>query len=163
MRVPLTAERVRQLLAYDPETGELTWRITRGRTARAGGRAGSLNSEGYVCLIVDGWRVKAHRVAWLIVTGGWPKNQIDHRDEIKSNNRWTNLRDVPQSTNRLNRRSPYASKAHLPLGVHGRSSGRFMALLQINGRSKSLGTFESPDLAHAAYLAAKRAAVPGVM
>lgn len=97
----LTAERVRELLNYDPETGVFT-RRTRGRGIPLHGRAGSNAGAGYLHMRVEGCTYMLHRLAWLHYYGEWPKHNIDHIDRDRSNNAIQNLRDVRQTINKQN-------------------------------------------------------------
>lgn len=72
---PLTPERARELLIYDPETGALRWRVPRG--VRTGALAGTRTSEGYSQIEIDFRLYKAHRIIWLMQTGRWPKHHVD--------------------------------------------------------------------------------------
>src|SRR5262245_14923519 len=88
-RMVPSAERVRQLLKYSPETGELRWRVSRrGRGARLGRDAGAGHAKGYRRVSVDGRDYLVHRVIWLWMTGEWPAAQIDHRNGVRDDNRW---------------------------------------------------------------------------
>ena len=156
----LTAARVRELLSYDPETGFFTWLLARG-CVPAGAIAGSIDNR-RVRFGVDGRYYLAHRLAWLWMTGEWPTADIDHIDGDPANNRWSNLRDVNRSTNVQNvRRARKNNKAGL-LGVspHGKS---WRAVIGVEGKRINVGTFETPQLAHDAYLNAKRALHAGNM
>lgn len=90
----LTAERLRELLSYDPETGWFTWRVTRSSNGRAdaGSRAGALRSDGYRHVTVDQHKYKEHRLAWLYMTGKWPEADLDHKNNTRDDNRFSNLR-----------------------------------------------------------------------
>lgn len=104
----LTAERARELFRYDPESGALVWRVRTANCVQVGDSAGSCqrNVSGGVYLLVrvDRKLYKAHRVIWLLVTGGWPEGDIDHIDGDGLNNRWSNLRDVDPTENNQNAR-----------------------------------------------------------
>jgi|SRR5262249_13953776 len=88
----VTAERLREVLSYDPETGTFTWRVS-GGGRRTSGVAGHHDRawKGYVCIAVDGRKYRAQRLAFLYMTGDWPPAQIDHINGDTSDNRWANL------------------------------------------------------------------------
>lgn len=71
-----------------------------------------------------------------------------------------NLRDVTNSVNRQNLRRAKANSTTGVLGVF-RSGRKFIAKLRLEGREQYLGTFETSELAYAAYVAAKRELHPG--
>jgi hypothetical protein len=96
----LTAEKVRELLHYDPDTGIFTWRVNRSN-AKAGAIAGSMDN-GYRLIKINGHKHLASRLAWLYMTGAWPERNIDHRDLGPSNDRWENLRLGDHSENAQN-------------------------------------------------------------
>lgn len=152
----LTAERLRELLDYDPVMGVFTRRIGRRGTSAAGSKVGTMGGNGYLQAVVDGEQHYAHRLAWLHVTGNWPAAQIDHIDGDKSNNAISNLRDVPQSVNQKNRR--HAMSTNKSSGLLGVSAnrGRWQATIRIDGKHRFLGRFDTPEKAHEAYLDAKR-------
>ena len=152
----ITADRLRELLHYCPETGIFTWLISTNRRIKIGSVAGTLNSRGYICININGKIYKSHRLAWLYVHGNWPANNIDHIDGSRSNNAISNLRDVNQSINQQNRRiAKINNKSTGLLGVTKRNN-QFLAQIMINGKSKYLGLFDDANVAHEAYLAAKR-------
>lgn len=157
----VTAERLRELLDYDAATGEFTYRVKRGHM-RPGDLAGGLMPVGYVQIYVDGKNYLAHRLAWLHVTGAMPERYIDHRDTNKSNNRFTNLRDVSEIVNGHNRKG--ANKNNLASGLIGvrRNRLRWAAQITVNRKPHHLGTYDTPEQAHAVYLEAKRQFVPGL-
>lgn len=161
-KTDITAARLRERLIYDPETGVFTWR-PRGNPqwdARFANQiAGSFDPGGYVRLIFDYEKCWAHRLAWLYVNGEWPLGDIDHIDGNPRNNRISNLRDVPRSTNMENRRRANSKGNGLPLGVYfdkRRETRPFVARLTKGYRAVHLGSFASADEAHSAYLQAKR-------
>jgi HNH endonuclease len=88
----LTAERLRERLHYDAETGVFTRRVG-SSNARAGDVAGSVHSTGYVRISIDGGKYTAHCLAWFYVHGVWPSDQIDHINRNRSDNRIANLRE----------------------------------------------------------------------
>ncbi len=156
----ITADRVRELLHYDKETGVFTWRIDVGRWGRtkAGTVTGSPDANGHLRIQVDGVLLYAHRIAWLYMTGHWPTGDVDHRDGCPSNNVWSNLRDVLHQTNTENRRrATKDKKSGLPIGVSiDRRDDTIRADITVNGKTISLGRYSTPEAAHTAYLDAKR-------
>jgi len=160
MSQALSAERLRELLHYDPLTGVFTRRSGWGADGRT---AGGADQRGYVIVKVGGARHKAHRLAWLYVHGEWPKHTIDHINGVKDDNRIANLRDVPQRVNSQNVRKPLRRNGTGFLGVTRvvTSAGktRYQAAVgAADGRRKKLhvGTYSTPEAAHQAYLAKKR-------
>jgi hypothetical protein len=153
----LTAEEVRALLRYDPETGALYWRTT-GRGRRLDCKAGSLDRHGYLQTRVNGRIYFNHRLVWLYVRGAWPEQVIDHIDGDVRNNRIENLRDVSRKANQENQRS--AASSNFTTGLLGASlhkpTGKYVAAIQTAGKTQYLGLYDTPEEAHAAYISAKR-------
>lgn len=154
----LTQSRLKELLNYDPETGVFTRLVDVTYNARAGDVAGSQMTVGYPTINLDGHRYYAHRLAWFYVHGVWPKNQIDHVDGERTNNRIANLREADDAQNRQNRRVSRKDSKSGVLGVswHQHSKG-WAACITTSGIRRHLGVFDTPELAHQAYLRAKHA------
>jgi hypothetical protein len=156
----LTREQVSSAVRYDPKTGVFTWKTTIGR-AKAGDTAGYLNPRGYIKISIGGNLYLAHRLAFLMMTGRWPIYGVDHINGIKNDNRWGNLRDVPDRINIQNKRWSKRGRKNyeLPLGVQvcpDSFSNPYRARIQVNGKSVHLGLFPTADAAHLAYVEAKR-------
>lgn len=101
----LTQKRLKELLHYDPYTGVFTWVAKSSIQSRIkiGDVAGGVDkSNGYVKVRVDGKKYKAHRLAFLYMTGNWPSDQVDHIDHVRSNNAWANLREATFEVNGRN-------------------------------------------------------------
>lgn len=156
----LTAELARSLLDYDPSTGVLTWKMFRSPRARKGDRAGCVNpSTGYRHIGVDGQVYAEHRFVWFYVYGAWPSDVVDHINGVITDNRIENLRDVTRHVNLQNQRKAHASNKTGFLGVRHIPKYRlrpWQARINIDGKKRYLGTFATPEEAHAAYLEAKR-------
>ena len=154
-KTDLTAERLRKLLHYDPVHGTWAWKSDQRGGVKAGDAAGCAARSGYRSIGIGNKTYRTHRLAWLYMTGAWPAWHIDHIDGNTSNCAWSNLRDVPRSVNMQNRhRADVDSKTGV-LGVTQLGT-RWKSEIGVNGRRIHLGTFDTKDLAHAAYLAAKR-------
>ena len=146
--------RVRDVLSYDAETGVFRWKVAVARRIKGGDIAGSECHQGYWVIRLDKRIYKAHRLAWLYVHGEWPAGDIDHINGVRLDNRIANLRDVSRSVNIQNlRRARSDNKCGL-LGVspHGR---RWRAVITLEGQRQHIGHFDTPEIAHQAYLEAK--------
>ncbi len=156
----LTAERLRSVLSYDQESGLFTWLVATSRRIRVGAQAGSVSKrDGYIELRIDGELYKAHRLAFLYMNGEWPKEDVDHIDGRRANNRWVNLRDVSRRVNQQNRHRAQANNSNGMLGVtRDKRRPGFVARIKLPGNSSTthLGQFKTAEEAHTAYLAAKR-------
>lgn len=159
----VTAEWLRSILKYDPETGELRWRSNGWgeRPHKAGERAERKGNRGYARIAVLGHQLSAHRVAWAIAHGALPAGQIDHINGDKADNRLCNLRDATARLNSENKRSAYSNSKTGLLGVTPDRGGRYMARIFVEGRRRFLGMHDTPELAHQAYVQAKRELHPG--
>ena len=151
----ITAQRLRELLAYSPATGSLTWRVTASTKAPAGAVAGGPDSSGYTKIGLLGRDYRAQRLAWLHHYGEWPAGQVDHIDGNPANNSIANLRDVPQALNQQNQRKAHAHNSHGFMGV-SRLGKKWQARIKVGADRLYLGVFAAPEDAHAVYLAAKR-------
>lgn len=108
---------LRLLLRYEPETGKLFWRKRpvwmfpreerqRAWNTRLAGREAltSADAFGYRKGCIQSQWVKAHRVAYAIYHGYWPKGEVDHADRDCGNNRICNLRDATSTQNKINQK-----------------------------------------------------------
>lgn len=152
----LTQGRLKSLLRYDAETGDFVWRIRRTGGIDAGDKAGFFHTKnGHRRIKIDGKLHYAHRLAWLYMTGEWPRHFIDHIDLSKANNAWSNLRGASHSDNIRNRRAhknsasglkgAYLNKARADCAKPWRSS------ISVNGCVKYLGSFTTAEEANVAY------------
>ncbi len=149
-----TAERLRELLHYNPETGVFTWVVKR-RGVRVGAMAGTVSStNGYRIIRLDYRAYQAHRLAWLWMVGGWPKGQIDHLNCNKVDNRWCNLREATPTQNTRNR--PVRRDNRIGFKGVARANHRWQARIWVNGKRFHIGCFDSPEDAHNAYAAAAK-------
>lgn len=152
----LTAEDLRRVLNYDPQTGAFVWAVAPNRRIRPGSSAGTPHSRGYVAIKVLGGLYLAHRLAWLHVHGEWPDQFIDHVNGVKNDNRIANLRLANCSQNAANSKRP-ANNTSGAKGVRWHvKDKKWHARIWVSGKQKHLGMFECLKDAAAAY---ERAAV----
>lgn len=140
-----------ELLDYDPTTGIFVWKVRTSDRIRIGNVAGSFRS-GYRIIRIKGSIYHAHRIAWLFVHGTWPSHDIDHINLVRDDNRISNLREATRSENLRNVAIRDINKS----GLKGVSSNKrqYMARICVHGKTFYLGTFDTPEEAHAAYVAA---------
>jgi hypothetical protein len=146
----ITAERLRELLHYDPEAGIVVWRVSEKGRKRRGKPAGFV-SKGYFWIGVDRRRYPAAPLAWLYMTGEWPLDDVDHRDLNGRNNKWSNLRRATRSQNCGNT-PPHCDSTTGIKGVFlDKRNGRWRAQGCIGGQQKHLGSFATCDEAAEMY------------
>ncbi len=153
----LTAERLRALLHYDPDSGEFTRRINMAHEV-AGAIAGRIaGARGYRSICIDYRTYSVHRLAWLYVHGQWPVGQIDHINRDKLDNRICNLRCVSAT---LNLQNIDKARSHNQSGYLGATrvtkNGKWFARITVNGEKIYGGVFETAEAASAEYFRMKR-------
>lgn len=138
----LTQAFVKQILDYNPESGVFYWRVRRKNYVVIGDIAGQKNiKSNYWQLTINGNSYQAHRVAWLYMTGEWPSDQIDHKDHVRHNNRWSNLRLVSNATNARNRSLCKLNTSNA-CGVNWhKKSNKWRAYIRRNEVNEHLGYF----------------------
>jgi hypothetical protein len=142
-------------LIYRPRKGELRWIKPPGNRVKVGSRAGFNMQHGYRCICLRGRYYLEHRVAWYLKTGVWPR-QVDHRDGNGLNNKWQNLRLATTSQNQANKKLGRNNTSGYKGVCWHKGGQRWAAMIEIGGRQKWLGTYETPELAHIAYVAAAK-------
>lgn len=147
----ITQKRLKEVIKYNPETGIFTWNINHKRVKK-GSVAGHKYSTGYIRIAIDGIQYRAHRLAWLYITGSMPEDQIDHINRIRDDNRFINLRDVSNIENQMNKGMSFNRKC----GVRGvykvtGSKSRWAARIMLKNKTINIGCFGSPEEAHEAY------------
>lgn len=137
----LTQERLKELFDYDPETGLFTRLVDVGKTKR-GDVAGWYNTDGYLLITISGGRYLSHRLAFVYMEGDFPPDGVDHINQVRDDNRWSNLRPATQSVNMQNARMRKDNRSGF-MGVNwDRSRDMWLARISINGRPTNIGRFE---------------------
>lgn len=150
----LTASRLRELLSYDPATGVFTARVGLPRRP-VGSVAGTRGKDGYWRISIAGRKHYAHRLAWMYVNGSWPASQVDHKDGNPGNNWIDNLREATNLQNGQNRKPSKNNTSGFRGVTFVKKCGSWQASIGAGAKIKYLGSFSTPELAHAAYLDAK--------
>ena len=148
----ISAERLRELLHYDPGTGAFAWRVITSRKIHVGDVAGHPSTQGYLQIGADRKLYQAHRLAWLYMTGEWPRNQIDHINLDKSDNRWCNLREATHRENQANRATLFGFKG----ASWDKTYHKWRAQISCNNKKRHLGYFETQQEAAVAYAEAAK-------
>jgi hypothetical protein len=148
----ITQERLKELVSYDANTGVFTWNKDRKGGVKAGSKAGCVFNNGYVYIGLDGRSYTAHRLVWLYVSGTIPM-LIDHINRDRADNRICNLRVSSHSDNGHNS-NVRRNNASGFTGV-SKAGNKWNAYITVNRKRFNLGYFASPELASAAYSAAK--------
>lgn len=142
----LTKNEVTALLNYDPETGVFTRIKSNSNAHKAGEPAGCVRpGSGYVYIKIGSRPYPAHRLAFVIMTGRWPENEVDHINGDRADNRWINLRPATRSQNMRNK-ATYKTSTSGTTGVHFHvRTRRWQARIQINGKRIALGSFDNQE------------------
>lgn len=151
MAVPL---KVLDRIAYDPVNGTFLWTYDNKSHPRLNGTFAGTERDGYLIIKIDGVAHRAHRIAWVIMTGQQP-DIIDHIDGCGLNNRFSNIRNTTQLGNCKNH-DKGKNGSGLPCGVRAMPNGRYQARITCDHKVIYLGTYESVDEASAEYLKARK-------
>lgn len=152
----LTADRLREVLDYDAETGLFRWKKKTNIRIVIGSIAGTY-TNGRTQIRIDNVFHLAHRLAWLYVNGNHPENFIDHINGNPNDNRIANLRDATQSVNMQNLKKATARSRAGLLGVTWHKGvKKWRASIGLNRKHAHIGYFETPEEVHQAYLRVKR-------
>lgn len=136
----INKEKLKKLVTYNPKTGI----FTRNKNNKL---AGYKRSDGYVCLTVTKTKYLAHRLAWLFMTGEWPKNEIDHDNKKRNDNRWKNLREAT-SLQQMGNTKLWKSNTS---GYRGVSFHKHTKKWRATIKTKQIGLFNSKEEAKKAY------------
>lgn len=144
-------------LNYDPATGVFTWNVS-APGIKAGKKAGCISVHGYKIVKVGRVAFRANRLAWFMANGHWPDGEVDHINGDRLDNRLENLRVVGRAENSQNKRSAQANnKSSGFLGVTwNKQHMRWQSKIMANKKMHHVGYFDTPEVAHAAYLDKKR-------
>lgn len=142
----------KEWLDYNPETGEVFWKKPLANRIKAGAKAGCLHKKtGYMRLRFQKMTYMLHRVIWLMQTGSLPKDFVDHRDQDKANNKWSNLRAATQQENMRNRPRQKKSKSGIKGVVWSLQDKVWRATARVDKKTICIGSFEEKGVAAKAY------------
>ena len=131
-------------IQYNPNTGEFIW-LTNRSSKFVGKPAGWWLKSGYRVIQFGDDKYLAHRIAWTLMTGGWPTENIDHRDGNPRHNVFGNLRAATQAENVRNKTIQRNCKSGVQGVVWRDKKQKWMAYINRNGRFFGLGYFDTLD------------------
>lgn len=157
----LTADFVKKILDYNPETGVFTWKprtdgkwFWRWNTRYAGKAAGTIHYTGYIKIqIGKRMHYNAHVLAWLYMTGEWRPGEVDHRHGVRDDNRFAQLRLSDNSLNAFNKAMQSNNTSGFVGVTWNKQQNAWHARITLYGRSKHIGFFKSAEEAGAARTA----------
>jgi len=142
----LTHERIKKLLHYDPGSGVFTRRVSSAGTLNAGTTTGyvktNISGKRYCLISINGKQYSSHRLAFLHMTGSFPKDQVDHIDGNGTNNAWINLRQVSHLENQKNKRLHANNKSGIAGVRQHEPSKKWHAYIMVEQKFIFLGSFE---------------------
>jgi len=146
---------IKENLRYDPDTGHLWW------TKRFRGRpfdrpAGNLDKTvGYIRISYKIKGIlkqhKAHRLAWFLYYGVWPKNQIDHINNFRDDNRVLNLREATNFENQANQKIRKGGTSKYKGVSWDKKHSFWVAMVMLNYKNIFLGYYPDEEEAALAY------------
>ncbi len=133
----LTQKRLQELFTYEADTGIFIRKSTR--------KVATSLHNGYVRIFIDYKEYRAHRLAYLYMTGEFPTGIVDHINHCKTDNRWSNLRVVSHQENCKNM-SLYKTNRSGSVGIYFHSRDKiWTACIYVDGKKKHLGCFSNKD------------------
>jgi hypothetical protein len=144
MEIELTQNYLKEQLHYNPTTGEFNW-IEKKQGRPLNGIAGTMDKDGYRCIRINGKSYKAHRLAFLYMTGNFPPEQIDHLNHRRDDNSFINLRHASHKENQRNASMSSNNKSGFTGVSWYKRDKRWVAKIDINGKRKHLGCFKDLD------------------
>lgn len=140
----ITRNQLKNILAYDPNTGVFTWNIGVKGSKGKGKEAGTITTKGYRDVCIYGRKYGLHRLAFLFMLGEVP-TCVDHINGIKSDNRWNNLRPATYSQNGYNYKGTGTKTGFKNVYYDPRGNKKFMVAIVVDGKRKSLGYYHTAD------------------
>jgi len=151
----ITQTQLKKLLHYNLLTGIFIWKINPRYDIKKGGIAGT-NKDGYIIIKIKGKQYRAHRLAWLWVKGYFPEGLVEHKNQIKHHNWWSNLRLVSTQCNARNCGNPINNTSGVKGVYWNKKVNKWQAYIKINQINKTLGVHKKFHNAVCARLAAEQ-------
>lgn len=145
-----------EFFVYDQNSPSgLIWRKDKHPCVKSGSIAGAIDGNYYrVCF--NKKRYRNHRIIWLLHTGSWPSECLDHIDQNTLNNKIKNLRECTKGENKQNERIRKDNKCGYKGVYWYKLTGKWRSVISVNKKRISLGLFDTPEAAYQARLRAAR-------
>ena len=138
----LTYQDVKDLVEYNPVTGEIKWQSS-GRGRKLDRAVGNINKQlGYFEVRINGHRTYGHRLAWLLTYGEMPKGQIDHVNGIRHDNRLVNLRVVDNQENHKNMKKHKGNRSGVTGVYWSKKAKKWQSYICVGGKQIYPGVYE---------------------
>ena len=137
------AKNIHKHLKYNPDTGEFIWVKPTAMWIKPGNIAGGLNPDGYIYIRYNNRGFLAHRLAWYLTYGYFPENDIDHINNIKTDNRISNLREVSRSCNMQNQKVRSSNTSGITGVCFAKHRGKWRAYIRIQNKLIHLGLYHA--------------------
>lgn len=142
----ITQKELKEILEYNPETGDFYWKISPKHGVNVGDKAGSQHI-GYTRLTIKRKKYLTHRLAWLYVYGEFPKGDIDHIDNDRANCRINNLRIANKSTNGYNRKKQANNTSGIKGVIWCKASNKWSVRIGVNKKKIYFGVWDDLEFA----------------
>jgi hypothetical protein len=137
----ITQSELKKLLDFDPKTGIFTWKIFRGGK-KSGSIAGCKDLRGYIKIQINGKSYTASRLAFLWMKGYFPEYEVDHRDRVRHNNKWKNLRHMTHQCNVKNQSIRKNNKSGVTGVSWHKRMEKWVGRITVDNVRTSLGCFD---------------------
>lgn len=152
----ITQEKLKEYLNYNQDTGDFTWikKTSKYSEVEIGTVATGYTGEGYIRVMLFGKRYFGHNLAWLYMTGEFPKKPmiVDHINRNPSDNSWKNLRLATPSQNACNKKIQCNNKTGYKGVTYNKFFNKYIARVRINNKRKEIGRFNTAEEAYDAYI-----------
>ena len=138
----LTQEKLKELFLYDKFLGIFIRLKTVTGNAKKGDIAGYIDNRGYRRITINRKKYTVSRLAWLYVEGYLPENQIDHRNRIRHDDKWHNLRHVSQQCNTRNSKIYNTNTSGITGVKWHKRKRKWRSEIMISGKTIHLGYFD---------------------
>jgi len=140
----LTQKELKRLMHYDADTGIFTWLVRNSNRMKIGDVAGNKAVRGNIDIRIKGKLYKAHRLAFLYMEGYMPEHLVDHKNGVKTDNRWKEIRHATSTCNMQNSKISSRNKSGYP-GVYWKNDhNKWIGQITINGKARYLGFYDDP-------------------